>query len=131
VAPNLSAGPSDVTRILDASKLREMQRGGASVPAPINPVMPVQPLPAPVPAAPPNLQWQPPVAPTPAAWQPPQYAPPAVPAPQVPAPAPVAAPTPAAPPVMGKMQQYLPLLLIIIIFLLVVILVTVVFLLKH
>jgi hypothetical protein len=42
----------------------------------------------------------------------------------------VAAPSPALP-VMGKLQQYLPLLLIIIIFLLIVILVTVVFLLKH
>lgn len=133
VAPNLPAGPSDVTRILDASKLREMQRGGPSAPAPANSLAPPQPLPAqlsaPVPPALPNLQWQPPVSP-PAAWQPPQYAPAAVPAPQLPAPAPVAAPSPALP-VMGKLQQYLPLLLIIIIFLLIVILVTVVFLLKH
>jgi hypothetical protein len=126
-APNLPTGPSDVTRIIDASKLREMQRQGVFAPGPINPVTPGQCLSAPVPPAPPNLQWQPPVPPTPAAWQPPQYTPPAIPAPQVSAPAPVTAPTPA----LGKMQQYLPLLLIIIIFLLIVILVTVVFLLKH
>ena len=131
--PSVPAGPSEVTRIFDQSKLREMQRQGMSSPA-VNPAAPAQPLPAPVSApaapAPPNLPWRPPTPPTPAAWPPP-YAPPAVPAPQVPAPAPVAAPTPSAPPAMLKMQQYLPLLLIVIIFLLIVILVTVVFLLKH
>lgn len=133
--PILPAGPSDVTRILDASKLRELQRQGVSAPGLINPVATVHPLSVqvspPVPPAPPNLQWQPSVPPTPVPGQPaqfggamqvPQYTP-SAPAPQIPA--------PAAPPVLGKMQQYLPLMLIIIIFLLIVILVTVIFLLKH
>lgn len=150
VAPNPQAGPSEFTRMIDASKLREMQRQGGSAPAASGPSASAQPLPSqpgmPMPPAAPSLQWQPQMPPVPAAGQPPQfnpamqmpnpamqmpqYMPPAA-MPQMPALAPVAAPAPAAPPAMGKMQQYLPLLLIIIIFLLVVILVTVVFLLKH
>ena len=119
--PDLPGGPSDVTRILDASKLREMKRQGAAVPGPISPVEPVKASPAQIwvqapPITPPNLQWQPLIPPTPAQAQP-------TPAPQM--------PVAAAPPISGKMQQYLPLLLIIIIFLLILILVTVVFLLKH
>jgi hypothetical protein len=136
-APNLPAGPSEVTRILDASKLREMQRQGIAAP-PAGPAVAAQPSPSqpamPMPPVPPYLQWQPPqVPPAPLPGQPlqfnpamqmPQFMPPA----QVP---PIPAPALAAPPALGKMQQYLPLFAIIIIFLLIVILVTVVFLLKH
>jgi len=147
VAPNLPAAPSEFTQMIDASKLREMQRQGGPSTAPATGLAAsAQPLGMPMLPAAPNLQWQPQMPPAPAPLQPPQfnpamqmpnpamqmpqYMPPAA-MPQMPAPAPVAAPAPAAPPAMGKMQQYLPLLLIIIIFLLVVILVTVVFLLKH
>jgi hypothetical protein len=124
VAPNLAAEPSEVTRIVDASKLREIQRLRASGGPPVDPV--AQPLPAPVSAPMPvtPLGLQHPPAPAAAAWPQPQYTPP-----PMPAPAPV--PAAAAPGALGKMQQYLPLLLIIIIFLLIVILVTVIFLLKH
>ena len=147
VAPNLPAAPSEFTQMIDASKLREMQRQGGPSTAPATGLAAsAQPLGMPMLPAAPNLQWQPQMPPAPAPLQPPQfnpamqmpnpamqmpqYMPPAA-MPQMPAPAPVAAPAPAAPPAMGKMQQYLPLVLIIIIFLLVVILVTVVFLLKH
>lgn len=136
VAPISSSGPSEVTRLLDMSKMREMQRLGLSGPGSGSAAQPLpQPAAQPPQFQPPNLQWpqQPQVPPAPGmpqyppAMQMPPYAQPAP--PQMPAPAPVTAP--AAPAAMGKMQQYLPLLLIIIIFLLVVILVTVVFLLKH
>ena len=136
-APNLPAGPSEVTRILDASKLREMQRQGIATP-PAGPAVAAQPSPSqpamPMPPAPPYLQWQPPqVPPVPLPGQPPQFGsamqmPQFMPPAQVP---PIPAPALAAPPAMGKMQQYLPLFAIIIIFLLIVILVTFVFLLKH
>jgi hypothetical protein len=113
----------EVTTILEMSKLREMQRQGASAAAapqggpstmpPWAPQMPAAPaMPQPAPALP-----QPPQ------FAPPQYTPPAV---NVQPPAPAA---PTAP--KGGMQQYIPLFLIAIIFLLVVILITVVFLLKH
>ncbi len=131
VDPTLPAGPSEVTRILDMSKMREMQRPGTVAPAQASPVASSPaPVSVPMPQMPLNFQWQPPVVPIPpgqphhfgGAMQMPQYPPPA-PLPQLPA--------SVAAPATGKMQQYLPLLLIIIIFLLVVILVTVVFLLKH
>jgi hypothetical protein len=131
---DVNAGPSDVTIILEKSKLREAQRQGLASPgAPINLGSIPQPLPStpamPQTQAPPSFHWPPQAPPAATPSQPmPQFTPPA-PAPQMPPPAPL--PAAAIPPVMGKMQQYLPLFAIIIIFLLVVILVTMVFLLKR
>ena len=100
------SGPSEYTRILNASALREAGiRAGTSA-APQAPV--VQATPGAATAAAPQIT----VPKLPEAPSLPQ-----VKAPEAPAP--------------NKMQQYLPLLLVIIIFLLVIILVTVVFMLKH
>lgn len=148
--PPVSSGPSEFTRILDASRIREMGlRGGQGAGAPPAPAVPAQaPAAPPMPAAPrmqmPN--YAPPAAPQMgavpgmAAGAHPGAMPPSgagmaqVPGAHVPA---VAAPTVPQPPAlkppaggMGKLQQYVPLLLILIIFLLVGLLVTVVFLLK-
>ena len=137
-APNLPVGPSEVTRILDASKLREMQRQGGRLAPP--PALPLRPSHRLLNLRCPCLRHRPTcsgsrrkcprsrsrgsrrnLAPpcrcrsscrlSKCRRYPRQLLRPA--------------------PALGKMQQYLPLLAIIIIFLLIVILVTVVFLLKH
>jgi len=155
------AGPSEFTRILDASRMRELNmRGGSAAPG-----IPQTPQAPPPPAMP---SFQPPAPPMggmqgmggmphPGAYPPPppqapsypmSYAPqaPAMPAPggslpQAPgmyAPAPPPMPAPAPPPLtkppdpgMGKLQQLVPLLLVVVIVLLVVLIVTVIFLMKH
>lgn len=153
-APAAAAGPSEFTRILDASRVREMVMRGeqaaaeasataqpprnfASPPPPQMPSYPVAP-PAPVAA-------MPPVYPPPQPQMPTYYPPHAggIPAPGVGVPQPgiyaLAAPTPpsvqspAAKPAqpVSKLQQLIPVLLIAIVVLLVVILVTVIFLMKH
>ncbi len=148
--PSASSGPSEFTRILDASRIREMglhgnQGAGAS------PAMDIPGQRAAAPAMPPAPSMQMPKYPVPAAPQMggmpgmaagahPGAMPPAgagmaqVSGAHVPA---VAAPSVPQPPAfkppadgMGKMQQYVPLLLMLIIFLLVGLLVTVVFLMK-
>ena len=151
-AASLPTGPSEFTRILDASRLREeVMRGGpagasaAGMPsaqdfAPPRPAVPMPGFPAaaPVPPAMPAMRpmaqpggFAPPQAP-PAPTYPMNFAPP-VPhaglpqAPPVPQPPAVKAP----PAGVGKLQAYVPLLLVAIIVLLVVLLVTVIFLMKH
>jgi hypothetical protein len=144
-APNPTAEPSEYTRIVNMSHLREMQRpgvtGGMPEPSQINTAAVAQPLssqsPGALTPALSNLQWPPQVLPAQPSGQPLQYSPPPIPlqhsaiasTPSMPTPAPQS--MTATPPAMGKMHQYLPLLLIIIIFLLGVILVTLIFLLKH
>ena len=106
IQPSGSSGPSEFTRILDASRMRELaMRGGSGA--------------ASLPPAP-----QAPAAPPPPAI--PSYQPPA--APPMPAPPPPPAPKPPEPGA-GKMPMLVPILLIVIIVLLVVLLL--VFLLKH
>jgi hypothetical protein len=156
-----TAGPSEFTRILDASRIREMAMRGGQLPAVESPV----PAPPPqnfTPAAPPIPSYpvppSPPVVGMPAAsvYPPPQPQMPSYPMnypphagsmpaaggtmPQQPgmyAPAPPMPPAPQAPPLKpvqpgaGKMQQYLLLTGVVIIVLLVAILVTVIFLMKH
>lgn len=159
--PPVAAGPSEFTRILDASRLRELSMKGGSTPSAPAPAAPPAPAPPPMsmPSYPMPTYPQPPVMPGYGAVpQPGGYAPMQTPqmgggsvsfgagggavqmpggmaSMQTPAPPPLP-PLPAAPPApaqpgVGKMQQYVPLLLILIIFLLVGLLVTVIFLLKH
>jgi len=161
-APNASAsGPSEFTRILSASKMREMEINRPAAAAP-------QTLPvAAPPAVPPSARGSAPgmaggmgagsYAPSvqvqagPASFSagaggaqgyigmPPMQPPPASMhppmMPAMPGPAVPQAPPAPNPPVaaggMGKMQQYIPLLLVIVIFLLVALLITVIFLMKH
>jgi len=144
-----ATGPSEFTRILDASRMREMaMRGGQAPAVPAAPPAPPPQQSFALPAAPPMPSYQPPAPPpvggmpgyggyTPPAPQPPaypmNYAPPAMAAPVPPpmrAPAP---PTPAPPPqpAGGKLQQMVPILLIVAIVLLVVLIVTVIFVMKH
>ena len=150
-----TSGPSEFTRILDASRLREMSMRGGQIPAaetaapapPPQSFAPpaVQSFAPPRPAVPiPNYPVAPPLPPAgmqglggmpqPGGFAPPQ--PPQAPgmyAPPIPAPPPVpqAPPMKPAEPGMGKLQQFVPLLLVLVIVLLVVLLVTVIFLLKH
>jgi hypothetical protein len=154
-----ASGPSEFTRILDASRMRELaMRGGsgaASLPQAQTPQAPMPPPPAmpsyPAPVAPSiggmqgmGAMPQPGVYPPPppqAPSYPMSYAPPAAAMPQAPgmyAPAPPPMPAPAPPPPAksadpgaGKLQQLVPLLLVVVIVLLVVLIVTVIFLMKH
>jgi len=149
VAPS-SAGPSEVTRILDASRMRELElrnaqaKQGAQAAA----LAPAAPTPQPPAGMP---QFQMPMYPqAPMMAQFPQAGMgsfpqpggmgygggagmpmmPAVQVPPIQVPVPVRSPTPAAGAPLGKLQQYVPLLLLLIVFLLVGLIVTVVFLLK-
>lgn len=146
VAPPAASGPSEFTRILDASKMREIaMRGGANAAesaaaaprqgAPTAPGMPGFPVSAPsvqvsgpqvsgFSAQPPSFSAAPPQMSTP--QLPGAYMPQMPPAP---VPQPPAVKPPEAPP--NKLQAYVPLLLVAIIVLLVVILVVVIFLMKH
>ena len=130
--PAVSAGPSEFTRILNASQFREEAlRGGGGVAGQAPAAVPPSggagsPQAMSAPAMPAMPQWTPPVAPAaaPAA----AFAPPA--APQMPALPQVKLPEVPKPAAAGALQQYLPLLLILIIFLLLAILVAVIFLMK-
>jgi len=140
--PPSSSGPSEFTRILDASKMREQAMKGGAPSAPAGPPaapaqgfapMPPMQMPAfqapPMPQVPPMPQAQPmggmKPMPHPGGFAPPPmpggFAAPQMPAPQLPA---VQAPP------AGKLQQMVPMLLVVAIVLLVVVLVTVIFLLK-
>ncbi len=147
-APSAAAGPSEFTRILDASRIREMAMRGGQLPAAELPAgsaaPPLAPMPSyPVPVVPPAVGMQggggvprpvvyPPQVPqAPAVYVPP---PPVSQAPGMYVPPPMAAPPPAAKPAStpaGKLQQLVPVLLIVVIVLLVVLIVTVLFLMKH
>ena len=128
-------GPSEFTRIIDASKMREMaMRGGSggAAPAPGG-SGPSAGAMAPSGFAPPSFS--PPAAPAPPPMpamggmpQPGGFAPPPPPAVSAP---PLPTGKPAPPAGASKLQQFVPLLLVMIIVLLVVILVTVIFLMKH
>ena len=147
-----TSGPSEFTRILDASRIREMAMRGGQVPAAEIPIAAPAPTPAsmpsyPVPVSPPVVGMQsgggvprPVVYPPTVPQAPGMY----VPQPQVPqAPgmyAPVPPPMPAAPQApparpaqtpANKLQQLVPVLLIVVIVLLVALIVTVIFLMKH
>jgi hypothetical protein len=145
-AASAASGPSEFTRILDASKLREMaMRGGANAAesaaaaprqaGPGAPGIPGFPVSAPsVQVSGPQVSGfsaQPPSI----SASPPQMNAPQVPGmympqmPPAPAPQPPAVKPPEAPP--NKLQAFVPLLLVAIIVLLVVILVVVIFLMKH
>jgi hypothetical protein len=154
-APAGASGPSEFTRILDASRMRELAMKGGSGGANLPQAPPPQAPAPPPPAAMPSYQVPPPppmggmgAMPHPSAYppQPPpapaypmSYGPPAgAPAPGMYAPAPP--PMPAAPPPpavkppepgAGKIQQLVPMLLVVVIVLLVVLIVTVIFLMKH
>jgi hypothetical protein len=134
MAPPLGAGPSEFTRILNASTLREsLLRAGEAPPAGVTPATAPQPpamglppvaMPHPtLPAMPsaggaPHLGMQPPAMPhLPAVLQIPQ-----VKAPEF---------SKSVAPAVSKTQQMLPLLLILIIFLLIAVLIAVIILMKH
>ena len=159
-AAGITAGPSEFTRILDASRIRELAMKGSQAPQAATPPPPPQsfaPLtPLPIPSYPVPV---PPYAggvPHPGVYPPPQpqmpgypmnYGPHAgaMPAPGGSLPQPPgmyipASPMPAVPPApqvtpiepgLGKLQQYVPLLLVVTIVLLVVLLVTIIFVMKH
>ena len=142
-AAGTPAGPSEFTRILDASRMRELAmkggqaEGAASAMQPAASAGATTPMPKfaappmPAPPAMPAMKGMPafaPPPPPPAPVFPMNFAPPANPAPPVPQPPAVKAP---APPAAGKLQQMVPLLLVMVIVLLVVLLVTVIFLMKH
>ena len=153
-APAGAAGPSEFTRILDASRLREMgmQGGPAAAPAPppaaasSAPSMPISGFQGPSISASPTLPSSPSVPsyggmPSGGGFtpMPPQmpgaqvsYTPPSMSMPSAPAMATPQPPPPAAQP-PSKMQQMIPLLLILIAFLLLGLIVVVVFLIlmKH
>lgn len=143
VAPGIRAtGPSDVTKIIDASRVREeaMKRAaGTANPTPAAappqsapgggvPQMPGYPPPQPqIPGYP---MFHAPQAGAMPGGSMPQAPGVHFPTPPIPAP-PAAPPAAAAAPGVAKLQQYVPVLLVVIIVLLVAILVTVVFLMKH
>ena len=145
-APPAASGPSEYTRILDASRMREIaMRGGANAAesaaaAPPKAAAPGMQMPG-FPVSPPSVQVSGPqvsgfsAQPPSFSAQPPQVNTPQLPGmympqmPPAPAPQPPAAKPPEAPP--NKLQAYVPLLLVAIIVLLVVILVVVIFLMKH
>ncbi len=159
-AAGSTAGPSEFTRILDASRIRELAMKGSPAPPVANPPPPPQSFAPPPPLPIPNYPVPvPPYAggvPHPGVYPPPlpqmpnypmNYAPHAgamptpggslpqppgmyIPAPPMPAVPPAPALKPAEPG-MGKLQQYVPLLLILTIVLLVVLLVTIIFVMKH
>jgi hypothetical protein len=158
-APPAASGPSEFTRILDASRMREMaMRGGqaagaeGAVPAPPPPQSsappPPPPMPSyPVPVTPPSVGMQsgggiprPAVYPPSVPQAPGMYAPTPqipqapgmyVPTPPMPSAPPAQPPKPAPPPAAGGLQQMVPILLVVVIVLLVVLIVTVFFLMKH
>ena len=149
-APPAASGPSEFTRILDASRMRELgMRGGqaagaeSAVPSPqFSPSLPAAVPPVAPPAA--GMQgggamarpavYPPPVPQAPGIYAPTPQVPQApgmyVPAPAVPS-APAAPPPKPAQPAAGGLQQLVPILLIVVIVLLIVLIVTVVFLMKH
>lgn len=135
-ASPVATGPSEFTRILDASRMREQaMKGGAppqqaAAPAPAQTFAPMPQMQMPAYAPPPMPQVPqmgqvPPMAGMKPMPQPGGFAPPPMPggfaAPAVPAP---------QPPAAGKLQQFVPILLVVAIVLLVVLIVTVIFLLK-
>jgi hypothetical protein len=142
-APPAASGPSEFTRILDASRMREMAlRGGSPVENPAGEAVPQGAAPAmPKPSfTPPAMPGRPaaPAMPQAGAMAPrpqmpamPPMAPPQMPAvkvPQMTAPQLPAAKLPDAP---KGLQAYVPVLLVAIIVLLLVLIVTVIFLMKH
>ncbi|MGA2633234.1 MAG: hypothetical protein ABSF16_03290 [Terracidiphilus sp.] len=152
---SVASGPSEFTRILDASRMRELAMKGEQVPAAENavaarppqgsaptsppvpfPSYPISAPPAVYPPAVPQVPAYPMIYKSPAGSIPaaggsvPQPPGMYVPAPPIPI-APQAPPVKAAEPGMGKTQQYLLVMGVVIIVLLVAILVTVVFLMKH
>jgi hypothetical protein len=152
--PSGASGPSEFTRILDASRMRELAMKGGSGGANLSQAPPQAAAPPPPPAMP-SYQVPPPppmggmgAVPHPGAYPPPppqapaypmSYGPPGGGMPQAPGmyapappPMPAAPPPPAAKPPepgAGKMQMLVPILLIVIVVLLVVILL--IFLLKR
>jgi len=155
-APPAASGPSEFTRILDASRIRELaMRGGqaaaagGAAPATPPPVasFPSASIPSyPVPVSPPAVGMQgggamarPVVYPPSVPQAPGMYAPtPQVPqAPGMYVPAPPMPSTPPAPPpkpaqpAAGGLQQLVPILLVVVIVLLIVLIVTVIFMMKH
>lgn len=159
-AAGITAGPSEFTRILDASRIRELAMKGSQASQAANPLPPPQssapPAPLPGPSYPVPV---PPYAggvPHPGVYPPPQPQMPGYPmnygphagampapggslpqppgmymqAPQMPAVPPALQPKPVEPG-MGKLQQYVPLLLVVTIVLLVALLVTIIFVMKH
>ncbi len=151
-APSAAAGPSEFTRILDASRIREMAMRGGQIPAAEFPAGSAAPPPAPMPSYPvpvaqpavglqggggvPRPVVYPPQVPHAPAMSVPPAPGPQVPGMYIPAPPPIAAPPPPpaakpAPTPAGKLQQLVPILLIVVIVLLVVLIVTVLFLMKH
>lgn len=156
-AAGITAGPSEFTRILDASRIRELAMKGGPAPQAANPPPPPQNIAPPAP-----LNYSVPVPPYSGGVPHPGVYPPAQPQmpgypmnygphagampapggslPQAPgmympaAPMPVVPPAPQLKPVepgMGKLQQYVPLLLVVTIVLLVALLVTIIFVMKH
>lgn len=159
-AGGIAAGPSEFTRILDASRIRELAIKGGQTPQSAPPSPTPQSIAPPAPLPVPNYPVPvPPYAggvPHPGVYPPPQpqmpgypmnYGPHAgaMPAPGGSLPQPPGMyiqppPMPAAPPApqvkpaepgMGKLQQYVPLLLVVTIVLLVALLVTIIFVMKH
>ncbi len=157
-APPAASGPSEFTRILDASRIRELaMRGGQAAAAENTAAAPPTPQFTPPPAPPPIPSYTVPVAPPAVGIQgggamarPPAYPPPVpqapgmyAPTPHVPQapgmyvptpPMPSAPPPPPAkpaPPPAGGLQQLVPILLIVVIVLLLALIVTVIFLMKH
>lgn len=124
-AAGQGVGPSEFTRIMDASRMREMAMRGGGAAESMAPSAGASKAGG---MAPPSFA--PPAAPAMPAMggmpHPGGFAPPPPPAVAVPS-APPAKPAPPA----GKLQQLVPLLLVITIVLLVVLIVTVIFLMKH
>jgi len=156
-APPAAAGPSEFTRILDASRMRELAMRGSQAAAagsavPVAPPQAMTPAPsAPLPSYPPPVAppamgmpgggavprpavYPPSVPQAPGMYVPTPQVPQApgmyVPAPQMPSAPPPPPPKPAAP-AAGGLQQLVPILLIVVIVLLLVLIVTVIFLMKH
>ena len=107
-APPAASGPSEFTRILDASRLREMamrggQAAGAASPGPAAPPQgfapPAAPAPPPMPGYPPPAP--PPMAGTPPIAYPPPTTPPAYPVNYAPPPGGMQAPAGSPPPMPG------------------------------
>ena len=150
--PVAGGGQSEFTRILDASRMREMGlRGGAAPVAPAQAAPVAPPVMAPMPPMQ-MPQMQPPMMPQAPMMQPPMQqpmmphagypggmppgygappmAPPQMAAPQMPV-APQMQPPQVAAPAASGMQKHLPMILIGVIFLLVVVVIALVFVMKH